>query len=74
MSSDTISWTAVIVAVLAVWAIILLSTLPLYFLWNWLIPALFNGPTMTFWQAIGMNFLITVIFGNARFPFTNKDR
>lgn len=24
------------------------------FLWNWLIPAVFNGGTVTFWQAIGL--------------------
>lgn len=24
------------------------------YLWNWLIPAVFNGVTVTFWQAIGL--------------------
>jgi len=73
MSNDT-SWIAVFVAVIFVWLIILLATLPLYLLWNWLIPDLFNGPTMTFWQAVGMNLLISIIFGNARFPLTSRDK
>ena len=72
--SDDNSWTAIIAAVILVWLIVLLATLPFYFLWNWLIPDLFNGPTMTFWQAVGMNILITLIFGNARIPFTNKEK
>jgi hypothetical protein len=23
-------------------------------LWNWLVPVLFNGPFITFWQALGL--------------------
>jgi len=29
-------------------------------LWNWLIPALFNGPVITFWQTAGL-FLLSKI-------------
>jgi hypothetical protein len=32
-------------------------------LWNWLIPALFNGPVLTFWQAMGLLLLSKIIFG-----------
>jgi hypothetical protein len=32
-------------------------------LWNWLIPALFHGPLITFWQAIGLCLLGKLIFG-----------
>jgi hypothetical protein len=33
------------------------------FLWNWLIPELFHGPLITFWQAIGLCLLGKLIFG-----------
>lgn len=31
-------------------------------LWNWLIPALFNGPQLTYWQALGMLILSKILF------------
>src|SRR5689334_84933 len=32
------------------------------FLWNWLIPLLFNGPVITFWQAMGLLLLTKLLF------------
>lgn len=32
-------------------------------LWNWLMPALFGLPTVTFWQAVGLVVLGKLIFG-----------
>lgn len=32
-------------------------------LWNWLIPILFNGPMLTYWQAFGLLLLGKLIFG-----------
>lgn len=31
-------------------------------LWNWLIPDLFNGPMITFWQALGLLLLSRILF------------
>ena len=31
-------------------------------LWNWLIPALFNGPVINFWQALGLFLLSKILF------------
>lgn len=42
-------------------AIVLLGY-PLMLLWNWLMPNIFNLPEITFWQAIGLNFLSTILF------------
>lgn len=42
--------------------LILILGLPLMLLWNWLMPFLFNLPKITFWQAIGINILISIIF------------
>jgi hypothetical protein len=30
-------------------------------LWNWLIPELFHGPTLTFWQTVGIFFLSKIL-------------
>ncbi len=31
-------------------------------LWNWLVPALFAGPVITFWQALGLLLLSKILF------------
>ncbi len=33
-------------------------------LWNWLIPNIFGGPTVTFLQAIGLLILAKILFGS----------
>ena len=39
---------------------------PIQLLWNWLIPELFNGPTLTFWQAAGLELLSCLLIkGNS---------
>jgi hypothetical protein len=32
-------------------------------LWNWLIPALFNGPELRFFEALGLLLLAKILFG-----------
>ncbi len=32
-------------------------------LWNWLVPELFNGPEVGFWQALGLVVLSKILFG-----------
>ncbi len=32
-------------------------------LWNWLVPSLFNGPVISFWQALGLLLLSKIFFG-----------
>lgn len=32
-------------------------------LWNWLVPVLFNGPVITFWQALGLLLLAKILLG-----------
>jgi hypothetical protein len=32
-------------------------------LWNWLVPPLFSGPAITFWQAVGLFLLAKIFFG-----------
>lgn len=35
-------------------------------LWNWLVPAVFAGHTITFWQALGLLVLAKILFGGFR--------
>jgi hypothetical protein len=51
---------AAVIGMIAI-AIVLLGY-PLMLLWNWLIPNIFGLPEITFWQAIGLNFLSTILF------------
>ena len=35
-------------------------------LWNWLVPALFSGPVIGWWQAMGLLVLSKILFGGMR--------
>jgi hypothetical protein len=39
-----------------------LMGLPLMILWNWLMPYIFNLPEIGFWQAVGINFMCSIMF------------
>jgi hypothetical protein len=34
-----------------------------HLLWNWLLPAIFGLPAITFWQALGILILTRILFG-----------
>ncbi|MCI1778501.1 MAG: hypothetical protein LKI53_00925 [Bacteroidales bacterium] len=50
-------------AALMIVASILVFSLAVMFLWNWLIPALFSAGTITFLQAVGILVLCRLLFG-----------
>lgn len=58
--------------------IILLCTIavilgyPLMLLWNWLMPSIFGLTKITFWQAIGLNFLSTILFKSSSLVKTEE--
>jgi len=60
---------AAVIGMIAI-AIVLLGY-PLMLLWNWLMPNIFGLPEITFWQAIGLNFLSTILFKST--TIKNKD-
>lgn len=35
-------------------AFVLVAVFVTMYLWNWLVPELFNGPTLSFWQTAGL--------------------
>jgi hypothetical protein len=45
---------------------------PLWLLWNWLMPLIFGLPHITFWQAVGLNLLSSILFKNT--ISTNKNK
>jgi hypothetical protein len=42
--------------------LVMLLGLPLQLLWNWLMPSIFDLRYITFWEAIGLNLLATILF------------
>ena len=40
----------------------LLTSLPVMWLWNWLMPEIFGLVTITFWQALGLSLLSSFLF------------
>jgi len=51
--------------------VIVILGYPLMLLWNWLMPIIFGLPEITFWQAIGLNLLSTILFKST--TIKNKD-
>jgi hypothetical protein len=41
---------------------------PLMYLWNWIVPSIFGLRYITFWEAIGLNVLAHLIFGQTLSP------
>ena len=54
---------AVLVAVLALVAVLSFAVM---LLWNSLVPELFHGPPLQFWQALGLLLLSRILFGGLR--------
>lgn len=54
------------IAILAILAVIIVFTFLgaciLMLLWNWIVGGVFGWITLTFWQALGVSFLINIIF------------
>jgi len=58
--TDTIA--AILTAILLIALVAVILGFPLMWLWNWLMPSIFNLPEITFWQALGLNALATIFF------------
>ncbi len=42
-----------------------LQAVPLWYFWNWLVPHLFDGPTITLMEAFGLGLLSALLFKNS---------
>ena len=60
----------VVVALLVIVGLDFLLAIPVMYLWNWLMPKLFNLTTITYWQAWGLSLLAGLLFG--KFNFNSK--
>lgn len=55
------------------WAIIaIVIGFPIKWLWNWIMPNLFGLPEISFWMALGIALLISILFGGVVKVKTNK--
>jgi hypothetical protein len=50
----------------------LLLGLPLMLLWNWLMPVIFGLSEISFWQAVGLNLLASILFARTSTINNNK--
>jgi hypothetical protein len=57
---NTIESIATFLGLIAI--VIVILGYPVMLLWNWLMPELFRLSEITFWQAIGLNILCTILF------------
>lgn len=62
MKNDVSFGEAVTIFLMAI-IVALLLVFPLMWLWNWLIPTIFNGPTLTFWETFGLYTLVRCFTG-----------
>ena len=54
-----LGWTAMGLLAVSIFGLVTM------FLWNWLVPVLFNGPIISFWQALGLLVLSKLLFWGA---------
>jgi len=47
---------------LVLFGIAIVMAVPTYFLWNWLMPNIFQLPEITLGQALGLNMLSSILF------------
>lgn len=52
---------AIIVTMMMVIVTSLIAAIPVYFLWNWLIPDIFGLTTINFIQTVGLCFLVKLL-------------
>ena len=66
MKNITIALTAIFGALGLVGLVMLIMGLPVMWLWNWLMPEIFGLKTITFWQAIGLQFLFYILLPSSK--------
>jgi len=60
-------WIARGVKVLVIVAVVIgVVSFAVMSLWNWLVPALFGGPVLDYWEALGLLVLARLLFGGLR--------
>jgi hypothetical protein len=57
---DKIDGILALIGILAL--VVILLGLPLQLLWNWLMPSIFGLKYITFWEAVGLNTIASILF------------
>lgn len=52
----------IILVISVIGLVIMFTGYSVMFLWNWLMPTIFDLPTITFWQSIGLQVLTYLLF------------
>ncbi len=52
-----------VIGVFVIAGIATIYAIPVYFLWNWLMPIIFELPRITLWQSLGLSLLTGFLFG-----------
>lgn len=63
---------AIIVTMTMVIVTSLIAAIPVYFLWNWLIPDIFGLTTINFIQTVGLCFLVKLLLPSSSTVEKNK--
>ena len=69
------AWYSVLAAILIILVYLVCIAVGVWIvqlLWNWLMPYLFQLPTITYWQALGISFLCSLLFGGGRYSSSQK--
>ena len=53
--------------ILILFVICCIIAFPIKWLWNWLMPELFNLPIIGFWKALGIGVFAGLLFGGTKF-------
>lgn len=56
--------TALFIAILFAGLVSVLMGFPTMWLWNWIMPAICGFGKLSFWKALGLNFLCAILFKN----------
>lgn len=66
-------WVGVGILTVIIIAIIgLIVAIPVYYLWNWIMPQVFAISAITYWQAWGIYLLASILFKSTRSPKNKK--
>lgn len=60
----------IIISILIFVFVCSISSVLVFFLWNEIMPVIFDLPTISFWQAYGLTLLCKLLFGNTH----NQDK
>lgn len=64
---------SIIVTMMITIVISLIAAIPVYFLWNWLIPDIFGLTTINFIQTVGLCFLVKLLLPCSSTVKKNKE-